>query len=134
MAAQTQAQSSNPAQRPLQADGLFCAGSGLFSLLAVESLSRFLGLNSTAPIIVIDLGLLVYGLFLFAYATYREIDRRTVVTVTLLNVAWIISSVAIVALDPFRLTQEGKWAVFIIADIVGLFALWQYSAIRQMKA
>jgi hypothetical protein len=121
-----------PARRPLQADGLFCAASGLILSLDADPIHGFMGMDTTLPIIVLGIGLLLYGAALFWYASNRSTERGFTITILSLNILWIVGSVVLLAADPFHFTTEGKWAVIILADVVGALAIWEFLGLRRL--
>jgi hypothetical protein len=47
------------------------------------------------------------------------------------DLAWVVGSVIVVLLPGLSLTGAGKWATAITADVVLLFAIWQFYALRR---
>lgn len=116
-----------------QADGLFCAASGLIGVLAAGSLSQWTGIKPVELLTFVAVGLIIYGAGLFGIASTRPVTRRLPVTTMMLNLAWIVMSILLLLADPFPLTAEGRALVIAIAVIVDLFATWQFLAIRRMR-
>ena len=135
MAAQIQSNVQNTSfvRRALQADGLFCTASGAFSVLASAPITTLFGLPTTLPIMLLGVGLFVYGIALFALATYRPVDRRFAQTILALNIAWLVGSAFVLITGVPALTDAGKWAVLIVADIVAVLAALQYVGLRRMS-
>ena len=46
------------------------------------------------------------------------------------DLAWVLGSAIIIFLPSSSLSAAGKWAVAIVADIVLVFAIWQFFAMR----
>lgn len=133
MATQTVALNNMTARRASQGDGLFCAASGAISAIGAESISNFSGIIPASLLMVLGLGLVVYGLGVFYLASSRPLDRWLPQIMLIGNIAWIIGSVVLLVVDPFPMTTAGRWMVLIIADVVGLFAIWEYIGLRRME-
>lgn len=118
-------------RRALQADGLFCAVSGLALLLDAAPIARFLGIGGFWPLAGVGVVLLGYAAMLFRDTLQPVLNPQLGRTVALLNVAWVVASVIILLSGWLPLTTEGKWAIAIVADIVATFALVQFYALRR---
>ncbi len=132
MATRIFTQSANPVQRPLQADGIFCAVAGLVFTLDAEPIRTFLGVEQAAPILILGLILLAYGIGLYFFATNRPIHRNIAIGVMTLNALWVIGSILLLIVDPFHFTNEGRWAILILSDVVAVIGIWEYLGIRRM--
>jgi hypothetical protein len=121
-------------QRALQANGIFCAASGAILVVAAPWLARVLGIPWPPAITVTGLMLLPYGLLLWRQA------RRTGQLPALGRVAiildglWVAGSVALLLGGWLPLTTAGKWAIALLADVVGLFAVVQVVGLRRMAS
>lgn len=135
MAAQTQtlpAQSST-AHRAVQADSIFCMISGAAFTFGAGAISSLIGLDSAAPILFIGLIVLLCGVGAFWFTSSRPVPRWLVIAAIFVNIDWLIGSAVLLAADPLSFTNEGKWLVLIIADIVAVLAMWEYIGLRRMK-
>jgi hypothetical protein len=135
MAAQAQtfpAQSST-AHRAVQADSIFCMISGAAFTFGAGAVSSFIGLDSSTPILLIGLIVLICGVGIFWLTTNRPVDRRLVIAAIAVNAAWVLGSAILLAADPFGFTNEGKWLTLIIADIVTAIGIWEFVGLRRMK-
>jgi hypothetical protein len=114
-----------------QADGVFCSVCGVAATLMSEGIHQWSGLPSSF-LLILGIGLLVYGLGLIGIASARPGNRMLMQAVFGGNVVWIVLSVLLLLVDPFRLTSEGRILVIIIAVLVAGFAWWQYTALRRL--
>jgi hypothetical protein len=121
------------ARRSLLTDGIFCVLCGLVFALGAQPISAISGIDSALPLLILGVGTGLYGAGLFAYAWTRPVDRRLTLTIMVLNIGWIVGSIALLVFDPLTLTTEGKWIVLIVGDIVALLAAWQFVAARRMR-
>ncbi len=131
----TQALSINvtTARRASIGDGLFCAVSGVVFALGTEAISSFSGIVPSSLVSVLGLGLVIYGLGAYYLATSRPFDRLLPQAMLIGNIVWIVGSIILLIVDPFPMTTAGRWLVLIIADVVGVFAIWQYVGLRRMS-
>ena len=133
MIAQTTTQStkSNLLSRVLQANGVFSGLSGATLTFAAGPLASFLGLNSPMILVGIGIALILYAPTLFYIAAQTPTNRKFVMTAIILDVAWVIASIDLLVTDFVLLTNAGWWAVAIVADIVAVFAIVQFYALRK---
>ena len=132
MATQTLSTSNGLLRRAIQADGLLGGiASGVLFTLAANPIASFMGLANSLPIVVIGLGLIVWGVALLWLSSRPVIERQFVTTILAINVLWVIGSFIILAADLFGLTTGGRWAVLIVADVVVLFAIAEFVGLRR---
>ena len=133
MIAQTTSQStkSNLLSRVLQANGVFSGLSGVTLTFAAGPLAAFLGLTSPTILVIIGIGLMLYAPALFYMAAQTPTNRKLVMAAIILDVAWVIGSIDLLVTDWVPLTTAGWWAVAIVADIVAVFAIVQFYALRR---
>ena len=141
MAVQSTSQSTNRSthqstkpnflRRVLQANGIFSGLCGIFFIVGSGPLASFLCLDAPVILIVAGVILVLYGITLFQTAARESIIRQMAITAVVLDVAWVVGSIAILVTGWPALTTGGKWAVAIVADIVAVFALLQYFALRR---
>lgn len=129
----TQRTKSNLLSRVLQANGLFSGLSGIMLTFAAGPIATFLGLNSPMILVGIGIALILYAPALFYVAAQTPINRKLVMTAIILDVAWVIGSIDLLVTDWVPLTTVGWWAVAIVADIVAVFAIVQYYALRRQS-
>lgn len=126
------ASQSDLLRNTLRANSVFCATTGIVSLVAATPLAAWLGLSS--PFILVGLGLMLlpYAGWLFYQTTQKTIDRRVALAAIFLDVLWVIDSIAILLIGWPPLTVSGMWIVAILALIVAGFAEAQYIGLRRM--
>ena len=120
-------------QRVLKVDGTFSAVSGGLFVAGAGPLVAFLGLNATWPLMVIGIGLLLYGADLWYFATREQFNPAWVKVSIALDVAWIVGSWLILLAGWPELTTAGKWAVAIVADVVMVMAILKYVGLRKLR-
>src|SRR5262245_22833441 len=132
MATQTLSTSNSLLRRAIQADGLLGGiGSGVLLILGANPIASFMGLANSLPIIVIGIGLIVWGVALIWLSSRPVIERQFVNTILVANAVWVIGSFIILAADLFGLTTGGRWAVLIVADVVVLFTIAEFVGLRR---
>lgn len=120
-------------RRAIQSNGAFSALSGLVLALGGKTVAAFIGLESSAILTGLGIVLMVYAVDLFWVASRPEIDRRLGWTAVILDVAWVVASYAILLIGWPSLTVAGKWTIALLAEAVGIFAIWQYVGLRRAR-
>jgi len=121
-------------RRTLQTNAVFSGISGAGMLLAAGSVARLLGLSSGLPIALLGADLLLFAAWVGYEAMQTVLRVRRARVVLALDIAWVVASAMIIALDPFGLSTAGKWAVAAVADAVAVFALLEYLGLRRLRA
>lgn len=119
-------------RRALQGNGLFSVLSGLVLLLGAGPLSTFLGITPALALSISGVILLLYGADLL-YVARRDPPRRALAwAAVVLDVLWVVGSALVLWQGWLPLTTAGRWAVILVAEVVGLFAIAQFVGIRRM--
>jgi hypothetical protein len=118
-------------RRALLANCVFSGLSGIILLFGSNRLSELFGLH--IPTILIGAGvlLLVYAAALFLNARRVTVCQIEASLAVLLNIAWVVGSVGLLFVG--SLSTVGNWTVTIAANIVLLFAVLQFYAIRRLR-
>jgi hypothetical protein len=117
----------------LRANALFSALSGVLLIVDAAPIDRFLALGAPQVLQGVGVLLLVYAMWLF-YQTAQEGVKPQVAQVAIVgDVAWVIGSWLIILSGVPELSTGGRWAVGIVADIVGVFAVLQVIGWRRMR-
>lgn len=117
----------------LRGNAIFCALSGLVVLLAAQALAPFTGIDNPAVFVVLGIILLPYAAFLFWVSAQETINRTFGRTAVILDVAWVIGSIIILAGNFLPLTVAGKWTIALLADAVAIFAIVQAIGLRRLE-
>jgi hypothetical protein len=116
----------------LAVNALTTALSGVAFAVAATPLAPRLGLPGPLP-------LLTFGLVLMAFAAYVWLVRREPVDlaqarlVFLMDVAYVIASLLLVAVWPRALSSLGRALVILMADAVAVFALLEFVGLRRAR-
>jgi putative intracellular protease/amidase len=122
------------AQQAAQSDGLFCAVCGGVMALGGDGLAEWAGLASRLPLLVMGIGLVVYGAALIGLGRAYPGHIRLTQIILALNVLWVIGSIPALVFNPFGLTSGALVALLVIGVAVGGFAHWQNAALRRLRA
>jgi len=115
----------------MRSNALFCDMSGLLMILAAKPLSRFLGIDQSGILVGLGIGLFAWALMLFWGSIQDEIPTWLAWLTIDGDLAWVVGSVIVLLLPALSFTVPGKWTIAIIADIVLIFAIWQFFALRK---
>lgn len=128
MANHTTSRISDPRllRRTLQGNGLFCGLSGAAFIFGAWPLTAFLGLNTPIIPLILGLVLLLTALSLFWAAASHSINYRTGLLYAIIDSMWVVGSVILLLTGWIPFTNEGKWAVGVVAVVVALFASLEF--------
>ena len=120
-------------RRTLLGNVAFSLISGAACLLGANALAALMGIPQPAILMALGGGLLMFALGVYLTASQRPLDPRKATAIFAADVVWVVGSVAILALDLFGLTTEGRWLVLIIADVVLGFAVLEFFGLRRLR-
>ena len=118
-------------RRALLANCVFSGLSGIILLFGSNRLSGLFGLHMPTILIGAGVLLLVYAAALFLNARRVTVCQTEASLAVLVNVAWVVGSVGLLFVG--SLSTVGNWTVTIAANIVLLFAVLQFYAIRRLR-
>ena len=117
-------------RRALRGNGIFSTISGIGFLIAAKPIANLIGIDYPAIIAGIGISLLLFAGALFYNAARKEVSRMEATLAVAGDLAWVAGSGVVIALG--ILTPSGNWGVAMIADIVLLFAIFQFVGIRRL--
>lgn len=123
-------------KRALYANAIFSGISGLDFIIFSNRITEFLGWSTTWLIPAIGIGLILFAVYIVMVARKATPNASQVKSIIASDIAWIILSCVIIFLPTTNLlglTNGGKWAVAILADIVLVFAILQFLGLRRLK-
>jgi hypothetical protein len=118
-------------RRALQANGAFSALSGLILLAAAQPLAALLGLSHPMTLVGVGISLLLFSAGLWRNSRRETVNQMEALLAVALDVAWVAGSIAVIFAGV--LSPTGNWMVAIVADIVLLFAVWQFLGLRKLR-
>ncbi len=117
----------------VRGNALFSGLSGTVALLGAQSLAIFTGIDLPVVFYVLGIVLIIYAVDLWWVSSREPIDRRFAWAAIILDILWVIGSFAILISGWPVLTIASRWALFFLAEIVGIFAILQYIGLRRIK-
>lgn len=118
-------------RRSLQLDGVASGLTGVLLLVAAGPVSTLVGNAVPGIARLIGAGLVIYAAALLWNARRATVARGEVVAAVLLNIGWVVGSVALVVLGP--LTALGNVAVAAVALAVLGFTLLEIAGLRRLR-
>lgn len=115
----------------LYGNSLFSFASGIVALLFSRAIASFLGISASWVLLVLGLGLIVYGIEIFLAARAEPLNRGIATFAIYADFAWVLASAVLIFANLAPLTTAGKWTIAILADIVLVFAILQYVGLRR---
>lgn len=117
----------------LRANAVFSLTTGLLALLASSAVASWMGAFQTLEILILGGQLLLFAAWLFWLSRRGSIPQWQVILVLVLDVGWVVGSALLILSAPASLTVAGKWAIIGVADLVGLFALFQLIGLVRLR-
>ena len=124
-------QGSNLLKNALRGNALFSGTSGLIALAAAQSLTAFTGINPPIIFVVLGIALILYAVDLWWVASRETINRRFAWAAIILDVLWVIGSIAVLLSGWLPLTVAGSWTIALLAEAVAIFAVLQFVGLRR---
>jgi hypothetical protein len=118
----------------LYGNSIFSFVSGAIFLLFSKAIAGFLGLSASWIILVLGLGLILYGVEIYLAARSQPVHRGIAKFAIYADLAWVLGSAVLIFANIVPFTDAGKWAIAIIADIVLVFAIFQYVGLRRIAS
>lgn len=115
----------------LTANAAFSGLAGLLTAAFSGVLAEPLGIPR-ALLVVVGLALVPYAVMLRRLATDGELPVSRARAVIGADLAWVVASVAVLAISPASLTTLGHWVVGVVALGVGDFAVLQWVGLRRL--
>lgn len=112
-------------------NSLFSFVSGVVFMLFSRAIAGFLGIGASWIILVLGLGLIVYGIEIFLAARSNPLNRGFAKFAVYADLAWVLASAVLIFANLAPITTAGRWAIAIVADIVLVFAILQYVGLRR---
>jgi hypothetical protein len=116
----------------LKGNAIFSIISGGAFALGSSVLAPFMGMDNPLLLLVLGIGVVIFGASVWRIAN-GSLNAQQGIAIMVLDVIWVLGSILLLIADPFTFTNEGKWAVLIVADIVGVFAILEYLGVRRLR-
>jgi hypothetical protein len=112
----------------LNLNALSTAGCAVAMLLGRGTLYSLFGLSSPLLLDAIAVGLLAYAAALRAVARQNAISRRSLLTFTLVDDAWVVGSALVLMMFWSEIAPIARGLTIAVALVVSIFALLQFKA------
>ena len=117
----------------LRADGVFALLSGAVLIVAAGLVAGLIELSNSLPLVVLGVVLLLYGGDLLYFASREPTNRRVAQAAIILNMLWVIGSYLGLLMGWFPVNTAGKWAIALVAEVVFVFAVLEFIALRRTR-
>ena len=124
---------SNMLTTVLRADGVFALLSGAVLIVASGPVAELIELGNTLPLVLLGVVLLLYGGDLLYFAGREPTNRRVAQAAIVLNMLWVIGSYLGLLMGWFPVNTAGKWAIALVAEVVFIFAVLEFIALRRTR-
>jgi hypothetical protein len=110
----------------LTINSLFSAISGLTMLLLSSKLNDLFNIENSYVFPIIGSNLLIFSAFVWYVSTRQLTNKMLVMTITILDLFWVVGSFAIVLLGLFDISKTGNCLISIVAIWIGFLAYKQF--------
>jgi hypothetical protein len=117
----------------LKFNSVFSTVSGAVFVVGAGALASFMGVEQPILLAALGIGVLIFAFIVYRIASETLLDAKKGMVILILDIVWVVGSALLLFADPLTLTNEGKWLVLIVADIVGIFAIAEYFGLRRMR-
>ena len=133
---------SNLLRNTLRANAAFSIISGVLFIVASNGIAAFLGIKEASVfgfldgptfILILGIGVLLFGLGVLYDVTRPELRRRDATLILAGDIAWVGISALLLLTRALPFSTAGSWAVLITADIVTVFAIGEYIGLRRLR-
>ena len=117
----------------LRGNAAFSVVAGLMFIVAKRALANFIGISPDWTLLIVGLTLLPFAYIVYRSATQSPIDIRAAKSIITMDIIWVIASYAFLLLAWNTLTIAGRWFVFLQAEAVATFAIFQTIGVRRLS-
>jgi len=114
----------------LKLNALFSVLNGIV-LLAYEGLADLLNASAVA-LMIVGVGLLVFGIIVWLAAVSKRISRKLVLSIILQDSIWVVTSLVVVTFGAWDLTDLSYWLISGVALVVLTFAWLQLRYLKRI--
>lgn len=119
-------------RRALRGNGIFSTVSGIAFIAGAKPVSAAIGLDYPLVVGIVGASLLLFAAGVFRNAARERISRIEASLTVAGDLVWVVASGVIIALG--LLSTTGNWAVAVVADVVLVFAIFQFVGLRRIAA
>lgn len=111
----------------------FTAVSTIAFLFAANPLAALMGIEYQWLLTVLGLGFIPFAAFVFYVATRQPMNSKLAWEVIIMDFGWVLLSYGYLLWAWSDLTVAGRWLVFLQAEAVFFFGLFQYLGMRRLN-
>ena len=126
------ANNSSLLKNALFGDSAFSFISGLAFLLFSKAIASLLGVSASWIIPAIGVGVIVYAIEIYLAARAEPVHMGIARFAVYGNLVWVLGSALLIFANLVPFSTAGKWTIAIIADVVLVFAIFQYIGLRRV--
>jgi hypothetical protein len=116
----------------LTVNALSTTACGVVFVLGAPALHGLLGLSSPAPLAVVGVLFVAFGVYVWRVARSEPLNARVGFAIFLLDAAYVAGSVVFLLAWPHALSPLGWWLTLGLAEIVAVFAIAEYVGVRRI--
>ncbi len=131
---QTLTTNTKPIRTALRGNAIFSALSAIEFIFFSKVFSPLFGLSNLMILPLIGVGLLGWAAFLWLSTRRQDFQKMVALIAIDGDLLWVVASVALLVGNWIAYTQMGMWIIAIKADVVLIFAVWQFFALRKASA
>lgn len=109
--------------------GFILASNGVSQLLFTQSADW-----QATTILILGIGLIIFGLDLVIMATNRLITKNQVMFIIIMDIGWVIVSILLIFLENSLFTAAGQTSIIVVSLFVVIFATGQFVGARKIVA
>ncbi len=119
-------------RRALMVNTLISLVCGAGLLLDASSIVALLGAGSPLSLEALGVVTLAFGAAVWAIARRNPINASHARIILAIEIACVLASLLVIALNPFGLSSTGRWAIAGAADLMAVIALCEYLGLRRL--
>lgn len=121
-------------RRTLRGNSIFSIITGLALTFDGASIASFMGIvNASLFLTIMGIAIVAFAAFLWITTATPIVDRQFGLAIFIMDAAWVIVSLIILVTNAFSLSTEGRWAILIVADMVAVFAVFEFIGLRRLS-
>lgn len=115
----------------MRSNAVFSSLTALAFILVAAPIGKAIGISPSSILTYLGVGLAIFAVELFVFTRKDDINETFAQIVIAGDLLWVLGSIIVFFSSAIPLTTAGKWFVAIQADIVLIFAVWQYFGLKK---
>ncbi len=113
-------------------NALSSGATGLGLIVMPGIIATLFGFPQTQPFLGVGIFLFAFAALVFTVSRNKDLSKGSVLLIIVLDVVWVVASLAIVLLQLFNLSMFGYILIFAVAAWVGLMAYLQFNGLKRI--